>query len=248
MTALSRFTTSSPFRQALIEEQNLEKALELGRKGSCPDVENGETNIAFAIQWCPHHTKLMETLIMGRDLDVLEFRDAYGNTPMVIAASNANVAAIDLLAKAGAKVCVFGACGCSTLRCAVMDGQFRIEGMFENRAQACAQVLQAARALVRHGVPADDYSIPDGEALVKTYIKKWNLAPVGDPDMVKFLVTEGAAAPSKEEVLEASANPMIAETICAAIEQGLEERRQGVRSAVDAKMPAALITLICDYV
>jgi ankyrin repeat protein len=235
-----------------IVAQNTEEALELLRTNAyCPDIEMGKSNLQAAIMHCPGHSKLIEALIVGRGIDVLEFADSYGNTPMMTAAGMADVVAIDLLAKAGAKVCVHNTINRDPLCVVVMSSLLRIHAMFDDQEHAHAQVLEAARTLVRHGAPVDvNYygfkdKLKNGKPLLRNYVSNLDAKWI-DPNLVKFLVAAGADIPSQEELLQI--HPTHSATIYAAIEHGLEDRRITVARELGATIPSSLVALIRGYV
>jgi len=245
MLSLSPSPSPSYLRQA-IQAQEPQKALELLQgPDSWPDIEDGNTNLQEAIKWCPMNPELIIALIAGRDLKVLDCKDSYDNTPMITAAAFANVLAIDLLAKAGVRVDVHDNQKKSPLCLVVTDSLLRVSGMYENRHEPEAQILQAAQTLVRHGARADGYNIADNQPLLKSYIKSWDPTQ-GDPNLIKFLVAEGAEPLSLAEVSKlTSKNETI---IHAAIEEGLQERQIAVSQGLDAILPASIAALIGAYI
>ena len=232
-------TTFSPLRFAIMN-QNPASALEIMRTDPYLDIEDDESNLILAMMWLPHDTDLMEPLIAGRTLNALQFRNSQGHTPLMIAASLANVVAINLLAKAGINVNEQPD-GWTPLSVLVLNGLLRIKGMYDDPALAHAQVLKATRALVRAGanVNADP---PFEKTLLRAYIKEWEING-GNLDLVRFLVAEGAVAPSKEELQQI--NPKYAIPIHDAKEQGLTQR--ALANELREAMSVELVTLISDY-
>jgi len=193
-------------------------------------IERGHT--LFAIQRClPLDKQQLQA--------ILNFADADGMTPMLAAANMAHAEAIELLAKSGASLDVRD----KYLRTPLYLALHFPTPAPKNKDVDFEKTLKAVKALVKWGVSLD-VVVSDNQPLLQAYLKIGDMSL--DPKIVAFLISEGAACPTQEQIHQSGTK--LVKEINNALHQGLIERKGVVARELRDKLLPEIIPLVRSYI